>query len=941
MQTEVRRPQLSCLFFGLLSVLGLMTGPARRGDYGRNTTDASCMQRTFLVEACSARSLRRNLYTDWMPSHFSRCVVLIFIAAVGVTTPTLAQNGDRPGESQEALPAEWQVNDAPIRSAAEELKTFNIVDGYEIQLVASEPLVEAPVAFEFGPDGRMWVLEMRGYMRDAEGAGEREPLGRVKVLRDTDADGTMDHAEIFIENLVMPRAIALWRDGLLVIEPPYLLFCRDTNGDGTSDESRVVASGFAGADNPEHAGNGLLFSLDNTFVCSQHPVRFIPDDISLIPEPVSPHGQWGISEDAVGRLYYSPNSDPLLVDLVPKAYAARNPSQKSFDGVPSRAASDMRVFPSHLTPGVNRAYQKGVLRDGRLANFTGACSPHIHDGVALGADMQNCALICEVAGNLIHRYRISEVEGKVVATPADGTRSFWTSTDERFRPVFCASGTDGNIYVADMYRGIIQHRKFMTTFLREQIDARGLAQPVDAGRIWRVVRTNAGGTQRESTQQESTRSESTRSESTRSESNPAPNLAIMTSTELVTQLLSPEKPVREVARRLLIERDDRAVRDALIEQLRTTANRTARLETLWTLAGVHAVDAETVSLALTSDDAMTRVHAIRVAERSLDSATLASMLTRVIHDQDIRVRAQAVLSVGALDVPLRMAILETALRRDVGSKEMRSAVISAMAGAEGELLEAILAGRVLAADSIAARAFAAEFSDLLLDDGSGLPNPSTLSRTVEAVVAVAQERPWLAQAILDRVAAKQQLNAREPRQLIASQEPLGWFAMLDRLPVELQIATPIDRNIFWIGREDVSFIAPVIAKAATMSVADFGKRLFSNCMSCHQANGRGLPPVYPPLRGSEIVLGDPAVLTKILLHGLEGRIEVDGQLYNQVMPAAPIRGDDEIAAVLTYVRSAWGNAADPIDSEFVAKIREETKGRNRLFTSKELGIEAR
>ena len=126
-----------------------------------------------------------------------------------------------------------------------------------------------------------------------------------------------------------------------------------------------------------------------------------------------------------------------------------------------------------------------------------------------------------------------------------------------------------------------------------------------------------------------------------------------------------------------------------------------------------------------------------------------------------------------------------------------------------------------------------------------------------------------------------------------------------------------------------------------MSLEEYGKRLYSNCMSCHQSNGRGLPPVYPPLRGSEIVHGDPALLVKIVMHGLEGKIEVDGQTYNQVMPAAPVKSDEEIAAVLTYVRSAWGNTGSPIDAAFVAKVRDETKGRTRSFTARELGIEAK
>jgi len=135
-------------------------------------------------------------------------------------------------------------------------------------------------------------------------------------------------------------------------------------------------------------------------------------------------------------------------------------------------------------------------------------------------------------------------------------------------------------------------------------------------------------------------------------------------------------------------------------------------------------------------------------------------------------------------------------------------------------------------------------------------------------------------------------------------------------------------------------VPPRVVEGAKLGFEELGKRLYSNCMSCHQANGRGLPPVYPPLRGSEIVHGDPETLAKILLHGLEGRIEVDGQVYNQVMPAAPIRGDDEIAAVLTYVRSAWGNSGSAVDPALVAKVREDTKGRTRPFTARELGIGA-
>lgn len=847
------------------------------------------------------------------------CSLCPSILPLILSTAVFGQNGDRTGETQGGLPAEWRVAAAPVRSAAEELGTFDVAAGFEIQLVASEPLVEAPVAISFGADGRMWVVEMPGYMRTADGAGETEPIGRIKVLDDTDGDGVMDKAQVFLDRLVMPRGVAQWRDGLLVIEPPHLLFCRDTDGDGRSDESRIVASGFAGRDNPEHAGNGLLYTLDNTFTCSQHPERFVPSGDSIACERVPPHGQWGISEDALGRLYYSPNSDPLLVDLLPKHYAARNPNQHSFEGVPSRAATDTRVFPSHLTPGVNRGYQKGVLKDGRLANFTGACSPLVYEGSLLGA-MKGHALVCEVAGNLVHRYRIDERDGRIEASPADGDRSFWTSSDERFRPVFATTGTDGAVYVADMYRGIIQHRNFMTTFLRTQVDDRGLAQPLDAGRIWRIVPKGVRAPR-------------------------AADLARSSAADLASALASTDKPVRTIARRLIIERRDSttlaAVRDALASELPVEI----ALEHLWTLAGAREMDRATLDRAAASASAVVRVHAIRIAETILPQPALARVVARAGEDPDPAVRVQAALSSGRLDPPLRMAVLEPLLRMDIASRQMRSAIMSAVAGAEHEMLDSVLAGVVLDSDSVAARAFASELTDMLLEDGddlrAGQPSPTMLRATIESISSVAAGRPWLARVMLERIAARQRLNSKEPVQLIASARPSGWWEMLDANRSDLQIAVSIDRNIFWPGRADVAFVPPKVARSETMTLQDYGKRLYSNCMSCHQANGRGLPPVYPPLRASPIVMGDPSVLVRIVMHGLEGRVEVDGQVYNQVMPAAPVRSDEEIAAVLTYVRSAWGNNSEPIDPAFVARVRDETKGRNRPFTTRELGIEAR
>lgn len=116
-----------------------------------------------------------------------------------------------------------------------------------------------------------------------------------------------------------------------------------------------------------------------------------------------------------------------------------------------------------------------------------------------------------------------------------------------------------------------------------------------------------------------------------------------------------------------------------------------------------------------------------------------------------------------------------------------------------------------------------------------------------------------------------------------------------------------------------------------------GETIFAkNCASCHQANGQGVPGAFPPLVGAGWATGDPGALIRILLHGLTGPVEVQGSVYNGAMPAwGPSLSNEEIAAVASYVRSAWGNSASPIEPEAVAALRE-ALGQRGPWTAAEL-----
>src|SRR5215212_11551711 len=138
---------------------------------------------------------------------------LLWVGLVAGVVMVAAARGKNPRNAgPEDPPIKFPLPPPEPLSAEDELKTFKIADGFEIQLVASEPLVEDPIAISFDGQGRIWVVEMRGYMHDIEGKGEDQPLGRIKLLSDEDGDGKMDRGQIFLDGLLMPRAVMVWKD---------------------------------------------------------------------------------------------------------------------------------------------------------------------------------------------------------------------------------------------------------------------------------------------------------------------------------------------------------------------------------------------------------------------------------------------------------------------------------------------------------------------------------------------------------------------------------------------------------------------------------------------------------------------------------------------------------------------------------------------------------
>lgn len=832
-------------------------------------------------------------------------------AAAFAAPPSSAYN--RPQVS--ITPAEL-IPPSPPLSAEDELKTFQLAPGIRVELVASEPMIAHPVALQFDPDGRMWVVEMRGYMPNLEGIGEDKPVGRVSVLTDTNGDGRMDKSTVFLDGIVMPRAIILVRGGALVGAPPFLWFCRDTDGDGRADEKIEVAKDFGSAidpknvaiGEPENKPNNPLWGYDNWVHIGHYTAKFRWRDGQWQRGVATSLGQWGLSQDDWGHFFNNSNSAQLSTQIIPSHYLGRNPNYPRPRGRNVTVAREQFVWPVRVNPGINRGYVPEMLRDYKLKEFTSACAPWIYRADLFPADFLGNSFVCEPAGNLIKRNIMTSAMGVPAAREAYDKKEFIASTDERFRPVNLTTGPDGALYISDMYHGIIQHRVSVSKYLEDQVKARGLDKPVGLGRIWRVVPENT-------------------------EQRAHPGMSKESPAQWVAHLSHPNAWWRETAQRLLVEKGDVSVVPALESLAAEGLQPIGRMHALCTLEGLQKLTWKTAGHALDDADARVRATACRVGEQLLGGESRKDILARWIAlsrtETVPEVQLQLALSLGeARDHEADIALAKLCQRAPENTF-LREALFSGVGGRELELfqellpepadpnLDSLLAG--LAACVLSERN--AVRIEKLLGSIAGMP-------------AAARSRQ---SAMLNGLTTSVIVTTRRPMKFAA--EPVA----LAKLRAQLDSSSKttfgkVDVLFTWPDKPGEAVESPVEPlTAAQQSRFETGKALYmGTCASCHQIHGLGLDGLAPPLADSEWVTGSVERLARIAINGVRGPIQVGTTRYGLDMPAWGVLGDDQLAAIFTYIRREWGHTAAPVEPEAVKKIRDAVSGRQDAWTQPEL-----
>ncbi len=806
---------------------------------------------------------------------------------------------------------------SPPLTPDEALESFVLADPeLQVELVAAEPLVQDPVAITFDEQGRLWVVEMLGFMQDIDGTGEEDPVGRVNILYDDDGDGRMDRSQLFLDSLVLPRAIAVVKGGALVAENIPLWFAEDTDGDGTADRRTLIDAEYGGSGMPEHSANGLWRGMDNWYYNAKSSYRYRNIDGEWVRDSTEFRGQWGIAHDNAGRLFYNYNWSQLHADLVPPGALGRNPNHTATSGIDHGLTLERTIYPIRSNTAVNRGYVPGTLDEqGRLLEFASACGPLVYRGTALPEAYAGDAFVCEPTANLIKQNNIFE-DGFVLRAQGEyDDREFLASTDERFRPISLASGPDGALYVVDMYKGIIQHGPYMTPYLREETLKRGLEAPIHMGRIWRITSRDAA-------------------------SSPKTDLSALTTGKLVELLGDPNGWTRDMAQRLLVERGDTGVVPAL-ESLIRTGNPLGALHALWTLEGLDVEADSLYQETLTHPYPRVARAALRLLARDAGGdpeirAAIASHIRDNFEGAPPLLQLQMVLSGNLLEDELLFDIGKQFLHRYGALPVARDALMSSLGGREARLLAALWDDP----DWITYRQDKEIFTELLaaaIVRSGERRDVDELFRRMDGATDPAGA--WLKSAVAGGMLQGASAN-EEPTELAAAprilQDP-------ERAGEELApLIASLGEHFSWPGKP-----APVVDETAPDYELDaaqmaLGRTQYLNlCANCHGTQGKGMQRFAPPLRQSEWVLGEDYKLALILLNGMEGPVAVNGRTYDipDILPSMPSFStlqNPDLAAIATYIRNSWGNQAPPISGGRVTGIRFRTQGKVQPWKATEL-----
>ncbi len=570
-----------------------------------------------------------------------------------------------------ACPAAADETRTTPLSPEAELATFQLADSrLVVELVASEPQLDSPVAISWDEHGRMYVAEMIDYPLGPK-------AGRVRLLEDRDRDGRYEHATVFARDLNFPNGVLAGRGGVFVTAAPDILFLRDTNADGQADERRVLLTGFAEG-NQQLRVNGLTWGLDNWIYGANgrsggairrpadaataavsiagRDFRFRPDASAF--EAVSGQSQFGQSRDDWGNRFISWNTIPIRHVLFDQHALERAPllADEAVRNI-AEPSETGHVYPISPRP--------QTFNQERTDYYNALCGLTIFRGDALGSEYTGSAFVGESLTNLVHRRVLSPDGPSFISRRGESGREFLAAADPWFHPVFMATGPDGALYIVDFYRRWVEHPAFVAERLRGGVDFR---QGAGHGRIWKVSRRENTWPPRE-----------------------LPKLADVPVAQIVRHLESPNGWLRDTVQRLIVERNDSHATPLVLSIAASGHLAQAKVHALAALDGLGRLDDATLLQAMDDTEVRVRQFAIRLAApRLAGSPKLREAVIRQADFPSSLVRFQAAMALGEIEDPAKLAALVKLAERESSDRYVPLAIEGSLGRSVGDFLTTLV-----------------------------------------------------------------------------------------------------------------------------------------------------------------------------------------------------------------------------------------------------------
>ena len=497
-----------------------------------------------------------------------------------------------------------------------ERKTFEVADGFDVNLWAADPLMAKPIQMNWDAQGRLWIASSSQYPQIKPGEA---PADKVIVLEDTNDDGRADKSTVFADGLLIPTGVEPGDGGAYVANSTELLHLRDTDGDGKADQRRIVLSGF-GTEDTHH--------LIHTFRWGNDGRLYFNQAIYIHSHVETPHGVRRLSGSGVWR--FRPES--LEFDVFARGMI--NPWGHAIDdwgqSFGTDGAGDGGIY--YVFPGSAFASAVGYERTlhGMNPGSPKYCGLEIVSGRHLPDDWQGNAITNDFRANRVVRYQLTDRDGTYVSKQMPDVI---TSTDVAFRPIDVKMGPDGAIYIADWYNPIINHG---------EVDFRDPRRDKTRGRIWRITAKGRPTL-------------------------PKPKLVGAPVGDVLEQLKSPEGWTRHQAKLVLRSLGAKEVLPALETWLGKLGEDDPRrehhrLEALWVHQGLDAPQEKLLGELLESKTPQVRAAATRVVGDWIDRLPNATdLLAARVADGHPRVRLEAVRSLARVRSPRAIEIAMRAL----------------------------------------------------------------------------------------------------------------------------------------------------------------------------------------------------------------------------------------------------------------------------------------